>query len=97
MDYSEGETMNNLSNNLYIGGNHLGRYHNSQIRAIRIWNVTRSATEVASDMLTPERMYENVQVLLPFHEVDSDNISPDISGNGHDATLYGGAAIATSP
>ena len=85
---SGAETFNHPSNDWYIGNNHLGRYHNNQIGSVRVWDMARSADQVLGDRASPETNHTGVRVVLPF-AVDGS----DVSGNGHHATLYGGATV----
>ncbi len=71
-------------------------YFNGQLAEVRLWNVTRSASQVSADMgffPGPERG------LVTYYHLNEGGgtIANDASGNGHNGTLNSGAGWTNSP
>lgn len=85
--------------NVYIGcgfnasSNAPENFMNGKIADVRFWNKALSQAEIAADMdATVYESTENLIAAYDFNNIDGFTV-PDISGNGHDATMYGLAPV----
>ena len=69
-------------------------FYSGDIDELRIWHIARSPAGILEDMQGTVTDDTGLELYLNFDAIVDGDVVPDLSGNGNDATLGGGAAAA---